>query len=120
MVFARQTSGPLTSLVKKLDEATVKNKGRKLGSFVVFLSDDAGTAEKLIALAKKERIEQTILAQGEAAGPEGYDVAAEADVTVVLYSGRVVKANYAFQKGKMTASDVNRIVGDLSKMVPSK
>ena len=69
MVFARQTSGPLTSLVKKLDEATVKNRDQKLGSFVVFLGDDAGTAEKLIALAAKEKIEQTILALGEAAGP---------------------------------------------------
>ncbi len=117
MVFARETSGPLTSLVKKLDEATVKNRNRKLGSFVVFLSD-AGLAEQLIALAQKEKIEQTILALGEAAGPEGYDVSAEADVTVVLYAGRVVKANYAFKKGKMTADDVTRIVRDLAKIVP--
>jgi hypothetical protein len=120
MVFARQTSGPLTSLVKKLDEATAKHGDRKLGTFVVFLSDDAGTAEKLIALARKEKLEHTILALGESAGPDGYDVAAEADVTVVLYAGRVVKANYAFKKGKMTAADVTRIVSDLSKMVPSK
>jgi hypothetical protein len=120
MVFARQTSGPLTSLVKKLDEATVKNQDRKLGSFLVFLSDDSGTAEKLIALAAKEKIEQTLLALGEPAGPDGYDVAAEADVTVVLYVGRLVKANYAFKKGKMTNDDVTRIVGDLSKILPSK
>jgi hypothetical protein len=120
MVFARQTSGPLTSLVKKLDEATIKHRNRKLGSFVVILSDDTGTAEKLIALAEKEKIQQTILALGEADGPDGYDVAAEADVTVVLYVGRVVKANYAFKKGKMTTDDVNRIVGDLSRIVPSR
>ena len=122
MVFARQTSDPLTSLVKKLDEATVKHEDKKLGSFVVFLSDDAGMAEKLIALAAKEKIERTIIALGEAAGPEGYGVAAEAeaDVTVVLYVGRVVKANYAFKKGKMTADEVTRIIGDLSKIVPSK
>jgi hypothetical protein len=118
MVFARQPSGPLTSLVKKLDEATVKNKDRKLGSFVVFLSDDTSLAEKLIALAEKEKIQQTVLALGEDAGPDGYDIAAEADVTVVLYVGRVVKANYAFKKGKMTTDDVNRIVDHLSKIVP--
>jgi hypothetical protein len=120
MVFARETSGPLTSLVKKLDEATVKNRDRKLGSFVVFLSDDAGTAEKLIALAREEKITHTILALGDSAGPDGYDVAAGADVTVVLYVGRVVKANYAFKKSKMTGADVTRIVGDLSKILPSK
>lgn len=120
MVFAREISGPLTSLVKKLDEATVKNKNRDMGSFVVFLSDDAGMAEKLIALAQKEKLAETILALDEAAGPDGYDVAKEADVTVVLYTGRAVKANYAFRKGKMTADDVTRIVADLSKIVPAK
>jgi hypothetical protein len=120
MVFARQTTGPLTSLVKKLDEATTRHKDRKLGTFVVFLSDDAGLAEKLIALAQKEKIEQTILAVGEAAGPDGYDIAADADVTVVLYTGRTVKANYAFKKGQLTAGDVTHIVNNLSKIVPPK
>ena len=43
-----------------------------------------------------------------------------ADLTVVLYAGRVVKASYAFKKGKMTADDVTRIVSDLSKILPSK
>jgi hypothetical protein len=120
MIFAREISDPLTGLVKKLNEATVKNKGKKLGSFVVFLSDDTGIAEKLIALAEKEKIEHTILGFTEAAGPNAYDVAADAEVTVVLYTGRVVKANYAFKKGKMTADDVTRIVGDLPKILPSK
>jgi hypothetical protein len=120
MVFAREITGPLTSLVKKLDEASVKNKDHKLGSFVVFLSDESGTAEKLTGLAAKEKIEQTVLALGEASGPEGYSIAAEADVTVVFYARRIVKANYAFKKGKMTGDDVTRIIGDLSKILPSK
>jgi hypothetical protein len=118
MVFAREISGPLTSLVKKLDEASGKNK--KLGSFVAFLSDDAALSEKLIGLAEKEKLTTTILSIAEADGPEGYSVAAEADVTVVLYTGRVVKANYAFKKGKMTTDDVTRIVSDLAKILPAK
>jgi len=62
-----------------------------------------------------------LLAVGEgAAGPDGYGLAAEADVTVILYTKRVVKANYAFKKGKMTTDDVTRILGDLSKIVPAK
>jgi hypothetical protein len=120
MIFAREISGPLTSLVKQLNEATVKNKNKKLGSFVVFLSDDAGIAEKLIALAEKEKIDHTIFGFAEVEGPAGYNLAAEADVTVVLYTGRLTKANYAFKKGKMTADDVTRIVGDLAKILPSK
>ncbi len=118
MIFAREISGPLTSLVKQLNDAGSKHKD--LGSFVVFLNDDAGTAEKVIALAEKEKLTHTILSVAEAAGPDGYNVAAEADVTVVLYTGRVVKANHAFKKGKMTAEDVTRIVGDLAKILPKK
>jgi hypothetical protein len=120
MIFARKISGPLISLVKQLNEATAKNKNAKLGSFVVFLSDDTGIAEKLIALAEKEKIEHTILGLGETQGPDGYSVAAEADVTVVLYTGRIAKANYAFRQGKMTTDDVTRIIHDLAMILRSK
>ncbi len=120
MIFARQISGPLTSLVKQLNEATPKHKNAKLGSFVVFLSDDNSLAEKVIALSEKEKIAHTILGLHEAEGPNGYSVAAEADVTVVLYTGRTAKANYAFKPGKMTADDVTRIIADLPKILPSK
>ncbi len=120
MIFAREISGPLTSLVKQLDEATANQESKKLGSFVAFLSDDTGIAEKLIALSEKEKIKHTVLGFIDAKGPEDYEVAAEADVTVVFYVGRVVKANHAFRKGKMTAADVTRIIGDLAKVLPSK
>src|SRR2546423_497983 len=36
MVFARDVSTPLVTLIKKLDAETAKNKGSKMGSFVVF------------------------------------------------------------------------------------
>jgi hypothetical protein len=117
MIFAREINGPLTSLVKKLNEATVKNKDRKLGSFVVLLTEDDGAAEKLIALAEKEKIEHTILAVMESDGPKDFEVAKEADVTVVLYTGLRVKANYTFKKGKMTAADVTKILDDLPKIL---
>ncbi len=42
-----------------------------------------------------------------------------ADVTVVLYTNRTVKANYAFRKGELTEKDVTQIVADLSKIVPN-
>ena len=119
LIFAREVSGPLTSLVKQLNEATSKHRDAKLGSFVVFLSDDDGVAEKLIGLAEKEKLEHTVLGFVEAVGPEGYNVGAEADVTVVLYTGRTTKANYAFKKGQLTADHVKRIVGDLAKILPS-
>jgi hypothetical protein len=120
MIFARNISDPLTSLVKKLNEATAKSKEKKLGSFVVMLSDEESMAEKLITLADKERIDQTILGLMESAGPPEFEVAKDAEITVVLYTGRKVKVNYAFKKGKMTAEDISRILADLPKILPEK
>ena len=47
MVFAREISDPVTSLVKKIDAATVKNSSSRMGSFAVFLSDQEGLDKKL-------------------------------------------------------------------------
>jgi hypothetical protein len=120
MIFAREISDPLTSLVKKINEATVQNKDKKMGSFVVVLSDEDSTAEKLITLAEKEKIDHTILGLMESAGPAEYEVAKDAEITVVLYSERKVKANYAFKKGKLGADDIARIIADLPKILPEK
>ncbi len=118
MVFAREVTPGLTSLVKKLDEATAANKKQRMGSFVVFLTKDTDELEpKLKELAKKENLKQTVLAMDNPAGPKGHKVAKDADVTVVLYVNRAIKANYAFRKGEMKSSDVEAIVKDLSKIL---
>jgi hypothetical protein len=120
MIFAREISDPLTSLVKKIDAATAENKGRKMGSFVVFLSDDEGLQKKLEDLVKKEDIKKCILAIDNPAGPKVYKVAKEADITVVLYNKRDVKANHAFKKGQLTEKAIDQIVADVKKIVPEK
>lgn len=118
MIFAREVSGPLTSLVKKIDEATGKNSSAKMGSFIVFLEGDE---KKMKELAEKEGIKNTVVSVMDTpSGPPKYNVAKEADVTVVLYNKRKVEANYAFEKGKLTDKDVEKIVGELSKILPSK
>ena len=118
MIFAREVSAPLTSLVKKIDEATAKNN---MGSFVVFLSDDdKKLEEKLKDLAKKEKIEKTVLTIETPAGPSGYDIAKDADVTVVLYTNKNVKVNHAFKKGQFKDADVEKVVAELAKILPEK
>jgi hypothetical protein len=120
MVFARETSPGLAKLVKKLDTCTAKNSGCSMGSFVVFLSDEEGLADKLKTMAKDEGLKNIVLAIDNPAGPQAYKVSKEADVTVVLYTDRVVKANYAFKKGEIKDTDIEKIVGDISKITPSK
>jgi len=120
MIFAREVSGPLTSLVKKIDDATAQHQSAKMGSFVVFLTDDTALEKKLKELAEHEHIQQTVLTVDNPAGPQGYKIAKDADVTVVLYSKHNVKANYAFRKGELKQSDVEQIVADVSRILPEK
>jgi hypothetical protein len=110
----------LTSLVKKLDAATDKNSSAKMGSFVVFCNDDAKLPDRLKALAKKEGLKHTILTQFGRTGPDGYDVAKDAEVTVVLYVKKNVKVNRVFKKGELEEADVDKILADLSKILPEK
>ncbi|MCC6419857.1 MAG: hypothetical protein IT429_16610 [Gemmataceae bacterium] len=114
MIFARDITGPLTSLVKKIDASNVKNA--KMGSFVVFLNDDEGLADKAKSLAKKEGLKKTVLSIDNPAGPQGYNVAKDADVTVVLYNKRNVKVNFAFKKGELNEQAVEKVVSALSKI----
>jgi hypothetical protein len=119
MIFARDLNDPLTSLVKKIDAATVKNTESKMGSFVVFLNDDEDIEKKLKDLGDKEHLSKIALTtMSNKSGPEAYKIAKDAEVTVVLYSKNKCEATYAFKKGEMTESDVDKIVADVAKIVP--
>lgn len=120
MIFAREVSDNLTGLVKKIDTATAKNSDCRMGSFVVFLNDDESIEGKLKELAKKEGIEKTILAVDNPAGPQGYNIPKDADITVVLYNKRKVLANHAFKKGELKEADVEKVVADLKKTLPAR
>jgi hypothetical protein len=120
MIFAREVSDPLTSLVKKIDAATASNSKCNMGSFVVFLSDAEGLKDNLKKLAKDEGIKKTVLSIDNPAGPKGYDIAKDADITVVLYTKRTVKSNYAFKKGELNDEAISKIVSDIPKILPEK
>jgi hypothetical protein len=116
MIFAREITGPLTSLVKQIDEINAKSP--KMGSFVVFLNDDEGLSKKLKELADKEKLSTLRLAIDNPAGPKNYKVAKDADVTVVLYNKGQVQANHAFRKGDLNAQAVEKVIVDVKKLAP--
>ncbi|MCI0684174.1 MAG: hypothetical protein L0Y71_18855 [Gemmataceae bacterium] len=99
----------MTSLVKKLDKTQVN-------SFVVFLSDDEELEGKLKTLAEKAGIKKTVLAIDNVAGPKAYNVAKDAEVTVVFYNARKVEANHAFKKGEFNAKAIEAVMADLPKI----
>jgi hypothetical protein len=121
LIFARNVTGSLTGLVKKLDEATVKNSSVKMGSFVVFLGDDEDLKKKVKDLADKENIRHTILTtMSTPSGPPKYKVAKEAEITVILYFDSKVEANFTFKSGDLDDKAVDRILKDLTKILPKE
>jgi hypothetical protein len=110
----------LTKLIKKVDVATSDGANSRMGSFVVFCTDEDGIVKELKALAAKEKLGEIVLTVYGKGGPEKYKVAKDADVTVVLYTGGVVKSNYAFKKGELTDKDIDKILGDLPNILAEK
>ena len=82
-------------------------------SFVIFMSDDEKMKDEAVKLAEKEKIKTTVFAIDNVAGPKGYNISKDAEVTVLLYSGGTVKANHAYRKADFNAAAVEAIVKDL-------
>ncbi|MSQ97597.1 MAG: hypothetical protein EXR98_24010 [Gemmataceae bacterium] len=125
MIFVREVSDSLTSLVKKMDEtvnaASPKyTNGRRLGTFVI-IGDAEGRVEQLRGMAQSYGLQRVNLCVG--AAPPRYQVAEEADVTVVIYiPGRPgqnrVAANFALRRGELDGVKCDEIIAALANVLP--
>ena len=121
VVFARSTEEPaVAKLLKKLDDATAAHTKCEMGSFAVFLTDDDKAPEQLKGLVKNQDLKKLIVAVDNPAGPEKYNISKDADVTVVLYTDHVVKANHAFKKGELDDAKIEEVVKDVAKILPEQ
>ena len=124
LVFVKQTSDPLTGLVKKIDKQLTEAAGKIPGDvkrdvFVVF-PDAPGLADRLRDLAKKYALQRVSLVIDAA---PLYGVANEADVTVAIYDAvaagrKKVQANFALRKGELDCTKRDAIAEALSKVLP--
>jgi hypothetical protein len=117
MIFARKPTKELQTLISKIDAATEANSGAKMGSFVVFCADETDQLKKELESAAKD-LKKCVLSIDQPSGPKGYDVAKEAEVTVILYKERKCVANHTFA----SSSDLNdkaiaAIMADVEKLV---
>ncbi len=123
MLFARDVTGPLSSLLKQFDAAVAKNKVADMRSFAIFLTDDADAMEqKIKEFAEKNKISENVpLAIVEdPAGPPAFKVDKDAEVTVLLYTKGKVVSNFAFKAGELKDKDVKAILAQLPKILPSE
>lgn len=118
MVFARNPECPGTQkLIKDLEAAAAKNEKAELRAFVIFLGADDKLEAKLKECAKKHDLKKVVLAIESPEGPAKYNVAKDADVTVVVYKERKVTANHTFEKGKCDEAAVEKVIADVNKVV---
>jgi hypothetical protein len=120
MIFARKADDHLASLVKQLDKAIAKNKSKKLAAFVNLLGDDRESleadAKKFAGENKIENVPIVVPVEFEN-GPANYGVNPEAETTVLVYVGLVVKANHALPAGGLDEEATKAILGDLPKIL---
>lgn len=120
MVFARSATPEVAKLVKQLDETIAKNKDADMHACIVFCSDETGLKDKLEALAKKADLKHVVLAIDNPAGPKGYNITKDSEVTVVMYVDRTVKANHAFRKDEFNDKAVTKVIGEVPTILPKK
>ncbi len=114
VVFAREVTPAVTTLIKKLDEAA-SSKG--FGSYAVFCSDSEKLEGQLKELADKSNLKKVVLSIDNPAGPKAYKISQDADVTVILYSPEnVVQSNFAYRKGELKNDDVATIINATAKI----
>jgi hypothetical protein len=99
MIFARDPKDAATAaLIKKVDALVAKNEKSDMGSYVVFCTDAPGAEDDLKTMAEKASLKKVVLSLDTPAGPAKYKFAKDADLTVVFYTDRTVKANHTFKK----------------------
>ncbi|HLQ43725.1 MAG TPA: hypothetical protein VK137_03270 [Planctomycetaceae bacterium] len=118
-IFTRSITDNLTSLVKQIDEQVAENEDQKMESFVVLLSNDPDADEaKLTELAEKAGIKNVPLTIFDGiAGPPGYNIAEDAEVTVLLWKDQTTVVNHAFAKGRLYKASVKKVVESTSKIL---
>lgn len=114
MIFAREATPEVKALLQKIDSCCTKND--EMNSCVVFCSDDSHMEKQLKSMAKDAGLKKLVVSMDKANGPEAYNVSNDAAVTVLLYRDRKVKANYAFKKGELNDSAVEKVAAEAGKL----
>ena len=126
MVFARKSDDALASLVKQLDKLLETHKDAKLKAFVNLLGEDRealeAEAKKLAADNEVKQVAIVVPVEFES-GPANFGIHPDAETTIMLYSGRNVKFNYALEKGKLEKAAKDKfedLEKDIAKLIEEK
>ena len=114
-VFTRSLDDNVVSLAKELQAKLFENSTKQLRAFVVVLSDKPQDQEEILSkLAQVNRLRTLPLTVfKDAKGPPDYKIAANAEVTVLLWTGLQVKANHAFTEDEFDTAAIKKVMASL-------
>ena len=115
-VVAKTPDRALAMLAKKLDDLVVFQQDKKLAAVVHFLGEtNDETKEKIKEFGEELDLKRVPLAVTSDTEPLKIDAAAE--VTVMIYRGKTVKANYALAKDGLDQKTIEAIISSTESML---
>jgi hypothetical protein len=122
VLFARNLSESLGKLCQQLDQAVAEHSKVELRAWVTFLSDDQVTLDpRVVQWGQKYALRNIPLGVFEdVGGPPSYRLAADADVTVLLFVKQKVLANFAFREGELNKEKIGAVMKELLRIVAEK
>lgn len=115
ILFLRSVNDATAELVRQIAAATEKHRDSKLTCLVILCSDSKDVDAKFSALANEKLPgTQFAVSADKAAGPKGYQLGADAEVTVVLAHKRQAKAVFAYRAGEL--KNAQPIVAEASRV----
>lgn len=118
-IFARKMTPEIADLTKGIDGVVSANSDKKMAAFVVLMTDKPEETEAALkTVAKEKGITKTPLTTFDGvAGPEEYKIAADSEVTVVMWVGGKVAASSSFKAGELTKDGVAATIKDTAKIL---
>ena len=120
VVFARSLSDPLGKLLARLDKESAARKDAGFKAWMTLLAEKADL-DQLAKWSQRQGLKEVpVGAFEDPDGPPAYTLAADADVTVLLFVKEKVVANYAFRKGELTEETIGEVMTKLPKLFERK
>jgi hypothetical protein len=117
MIFARRTGGRLTELVRRVDRAVANNQQSSLKGLVTFVGEDSRElkqcAESVAETADVSKV-PVVVAQEPSTGPENYNLAPDAAVTVVVAKDSQVVSTHSYD---VETIDVAEVMTDVQQVL---
>ena len=116
MIFAAKPSEELAKLVDELEKAALAaGRDAGIGACVIVTDTSRETRAWLSKLAFDRNLKKVVLATIEIEKLKDYSLSPKAEVTAILYSNRVVRANRTLAAGELNEKVLGALVSEVQK-----